>query len=237
VAEGLREQGVEVELHAHDAPEGDVARSVAAHAEEEGADLIVLCTHGSGGVPELLYGSIAQRVLHRGAKPVLLIRPDWADSASSPFADGRVLVPLDATSSAELAIEPAAEIAGLLGASLHLVMVVGTRESMRRGGLPTSGMLPSATRAALEIESLDAESYLEEVATRVRTPSLRVTKEVRHGDATSALVEEAAEPGVALVVIATRGRAGLQAVWAGSVTAQLLARTRAPVLLLRRVEG
>lgn len=237
VAGQFRDRRVAVEFHAHDAPEGDVAHSIVAHAEEEGADLIVLCTHGRGGVPEILFGSIAQRVLHRGAKPVLLIRPGVAEESASPFSPGRVLVPLDATTAAEMAVEPAAEIAAVLGASLHLVMVVGTRETMRRGGLPASGMLPSATRAALEIERLDAESYLQDVAQRLRRPSLHVTAEVRNGDATSALAEEATEPGVALVVIATRGRASLQAVWAGSVAAQLLARTRAPVLLLRRIEG
>jgi nucleotide-binding universal stress UspA family protein len=237
VAAQLREQGVAVDFHAHEAPEGDVARSIVAHADEVQADLIVLCTHGSGGVPELLFGSIAQRVLHRGAAPVLLIRPGLTDSAESPLSAGRVVVPLDGTHAAEMAIEPAAEIAQCLEASLHLVMVVGTRETMKRCGLPTSGLLPSATRAALEIERLDAESYLKDVARSLWTPSLHVTAEVRGGDATSALAEEASEPGVTLVIIATRGRAGLQAVWAGSVAAQLLARTRAPILLLRRIEG
>ncbi len=39
-----------------------------------------------------------------------------------------------------------------------------------------------------------------------------------------------------LVVVATHGRAGVQAFWAGSVTARLLARTRAPILLLRTLQ-
>ena len=48
--------------------------------------------------------------------------------------------------------------------------------------------------------------------------------------------DEAAGPGGGLVVVATHGRAGVQAIWAGSVTARLLARTRAPVLLLRTID-
>ena len=234
VAAGLREQGIAVEYHAHDAPEGDVARSIVDHAEEKQADLIVLCTHGRGGVPEILFGSIAQRVLHRGAKPVLLIRPDT--DAGSQFSPETVLVPLDATTAAEVALTPACEIAHMLGAKVHLVMVVSTNERTRRGNLPTSPMLPSATRTALELEQEDAETYLDDLAQKFRGAGLSVTTEVRRGDTTSELAEEAAEPGVGLVVIATHGRAGLQAIWAGSVTAQLLSRTRAPVLLLRRVE-
>ena len=49
-AERLRAHGIVVETHVHEVPEGDVARSIAAHAQEERADLIVLCTHGSGGI-------------------------------------------------------------------------------------------------------------------------------------------------------------------------------------------
>jgi nucleotide-binding universal stress UspA family protein len=52
----------------------------------------------------------------------------------------------------------------------------------------------------------------------------------------ASLAAEATEPDVGLVVLATHGRSGVQAVWAGSVAAALLARTRNPVLLLRRVE-
>jgi nucleotide-binding universal stress UspA family protein len=37
-------------------------------------------------------------------------------------------------------------------------------------------------------------------------------------------------------VVATHGRKGLQAIWAGSVIARLLSRTTAPVLLLRTIE-
>src|SRR5438105_1325724 len=41
-AERLRVHGIAVETHVHEVPEGDVARSIAAHAQEERADLIVL---------------------------------------------------------------------------------------------------------------------------------------------------------------------------------------------------
>jgi nucleotide-binding universal stress UspA family protein len=235
IAAGLRGQGLSVEFHAHDAPEGDVARSIVDHADETRSDVIILCTHGSGGVPEILFGSIAQRVLQRGARPVLLVRPEPIGPAR-PFSPRTVLVPLDATAAAEVALPPACAVAVAFDASVHLVMVVATPDTVRRGILPSAGMLPSATRTALELERLDAENYLEELASTMRSSDLRISTEVRRGDTTSALVEEAAEPGVGLVVIATHGRAGLQAVWASSVTAHLLARTHAPVLLLRRVE-
>lgn len=244
VADRLRATGLTVEYHAHEVPEGDVPRSIASHVSEEEADLIVLCTHGSGGVRQLLSGSMAQQVLKRGSTPVLLaraseVRPSAGTepaAATPEFAPERVLVPLDGTAAAEMAIEPAAELAHALRAALHLVMVVPTPSTVRGEAQALRQTMPTATRAVLDVEVQEAGTYLEEVARRLRRGGLSVSTEVRRGSITEALADEAAEPGVGLVVVATHGRAGVQAIWAGSVTARLLARTRAPLLLLRTVE-
>jgi nucleotide-binding universal stress UspA family protein len=235
VAEGLRASGIAVEYHTHDVPEGDVARSIAQHATEERADLIALCTHGGGGMRDLLFGSIAQQVLRRGTSPVLLTRPA-EEGTPAGFEPRTVLVPLDATAAAEAALPVAAALAWALGATLHLVMVVATQGTVRGERQASTSLLPAAARAALDLEEQDAGDYLEALAARLRTPTLPITTEVRRGNVPSALAAEAAEPGVGLIVVATHGRAGLQAVWAGSTTAQLLARTRAPVLLLRLLD-
>jgi nucleotide-binding universal stress UspA family protein len=235
LAERLRAEGISVTYHVHDVPEGDVARSIVAHAEEEDIDLIVLSTHGSGRVRDVLVGSIAQQVLNRGATPVLLTRPE-PDGSARPFEPHTVLVPLDATADAELALEPASELAGLFGARLHLVMVVPTPETIHDDRIAAATLLPAATRAALDLEQQDALRYLEDLAEHLDPRGAAVSTEVRRGDIASTLSQEAAEPGVGLIVLATHGRAGLQAIWARSVAARLLSRTRAPVLLLRRVD-
>lgn len=234
ITERLRSKGIPVESHFHDAPEGDVARSIAAHAEEEGADVIVLCTHGFGQMRHRLFGNIAQKVLHRGDVPIILVRPD-VPGADTGFEPGRILVALDGTAAAEAALPPAAAMAAALNASLHLVMAVDSQDSAR-GDRPAATLLPSTTRAILDLEEEHAADYLEGLASGLRSDRQRVTTEVRRGSPASTLVEEASEPGVGLVVLATHGRAGVQAIWAGSVTAQLLGRTCAPVMLLRLIE-
>jgi nucleotide-binding universal stress UspA family protein len=45
------------------------------YAESEGMDLIVMGTHGRGGIEHLLIGSVAGRVIRRAPCPVLTIRP------------------------------------------------------------------------------------------------------------------------------------------------------------------
>ena len=216
----------------HAVPEGDVARSIVQHAAEVQADLIVLCTHGHGRVRDVLSGAIAQQVVRLGSTPVLLQRPA-EDGSAPPFAPQRLLVPLDATRAAEAALAPAATLARLLGARVHLVMVVPTQGTARDATAP---LLPRTTQAMVALEQQDAERYLERLALQLRSPDLSVTTEVRQGGVAASLAAEAAEPGVGLVVVATHGRSGLQAIWAGSVTAALLARTRSPMLLLRTVE-
>jgi nucleotide-binding universal stress UspA family protein len=236
LAARLSARGIAVETHAHDVPEGDVARSIVAHAEEGGADLIALCTHGRGGLRDLLVGSIAQQVLRRGTAPVLLTRPDPSGGAA-PFAPRTVLVPLDGTAAAEVALATAQDVAGHVGAALHLVMVVATLGTVRGERQALAQALPMATRAELDLVGEDARRYLDEIADRLRVGGTAVTTEVRRGDTLSALAAEAAEAGVGLVVMATHGRAGVQAIWAGSMATRLLARTRVPLLLLRRIEA
>ena len=235
IAARLRQGGLAVEVHIHEAPEGDVARSIVGHTEELRADLIVLCTHGSGRVRELLFGSIAQQVLRRGATPVLLARPA-EHGAAPPFVPRTVLVALDATRAAEEALLPARDLALAFGAALRLAMVVPTQGTVRGERIPAATILPLAAQAALDLEGQEAREYLHRLAEGLRDRALPVSTVVGRGDVAATLVAEASARGEVLLVLATHGRSGLQAIWAGSVAASLLSRTRAPILLLRTIE-
>jgi nucleotide-binding universal stress UspA family protein len=241
VAARLSSAGRDVRSHTHDVPVGDVARSIAAHAEEHGVDLTLLCTHGEGGLAEALWGSIAQQVVQRSTRPVLLVRaglgPRAAAAGAGPdFAPESIMVPLDGTAVAESAIPPAASLAARLGAELRLVLVVGTVATIPAGEMPAATFLPRAARELLDAEERQAAGYLEGLASGLRAAAIPAAAEVRRGDAATELASDAAEHADGLVVIATHGRAGLQAVWNRSVADRLLRRTAAPVLLVPIVE-
>lgn len=72
LAERLTAQGRTVTTEVRD---GDVAEQIAASAEAHGADLIAMSTHGRGGLGRLIFGSVAEKVLHNATRPLLLIRP------------------------------------------------------------------------------------------------------------------------------------------------------------------
>lgn len=70
----LRSQGVECRVQVIEAV--GIASQICDYVNEEGADLVVMSTHGRSGIARFVFGSIAQKVMQDVDVPVLLIRPD-----------------------------------------------------------------------------------------------------------------------------------------------------------------
>ncbi len=58
---------------------GEVAPTLVRFAEETRCELIVMGSHGLGGLGSQVFGSVAQKVLHTSGCPVLVVRPTTAD--------------------------------------------------------------------------------------------------------------------------------------------------------------
>nr|WP_136716435.1 universal stress protein [Halorientalis salina] len=54
--------------------EGSPSREIIDHAREDDCDLVVMGTHGRGGIDRLLLGSVAERVVRTADVPVLTVR-------------------------------------------------------------------------------------------------------------------------------------------------------------------
>lgn len=76
-----------------DARGEDIATALLRAAHDEQADLIVMSTHGRGGLKHLLLGSVAERVLRHSAIPVLLQRDPLTLSRPAPARQPPVHVP------------------------------------------------------------------------------------------------------------------------------------------------
>ncbi|AMC33905.1 universal stress protein [Janthinobacterium sp. B9-8] len=74
LAEGLRADGLDVETSLLESWGGNLALAIVKEAESWSADLIVMGTHGYGGLTHLLMGSVAEGVVHATPVPVLLVR-------------------------------------------------------------------------------------------------------------------------------------------------------------------
>lgn len=60
--------------YAREVLSGPIGETIAAYAERNGCDLIVMGRHGKSTLGDVLVGSVAMKVLHASRLPVLLVR-------------------------------------------------------------------------------------------------------------------------------------------------------------------
>lgn len=56
-------------------PQGNAADEIVAYADRVAAELIVAGTHGRTGLRRVLLGSVAEQILHKAHRPVLVVPP------------------------------------------------------------------------------------------------------------------------------------------------------------------
>lgn len=202
----------------------DVAATLREHALESSIDFVVMSSHGQGGVRPFGVGSVASRLVHDMAVPVLVMRPD-SDSPAMPAAPAfrQVLVPLDGSRRSEEVLPAARELAYPFGSDVTLLQVI-------EHGLWPMNVIELQQRDVDRKEA--ARAYLEGVGERMRDmwaePSLAVAA---HGSVAQGILDAAEGTGADLIALATHGRAGLSRLVMGSVAAELLRATHLPLLL------
>jgi len=89
--------------------EGEVAQAILNFAHQKGIDLIVVGTHGRGGLGKALMGSVAERVFRTSPVPVLTLGPHLRRFRSRPSRN--IMVAADLTRASEQAVRYAASLA------------------------------------------------------------------------------------------------------------------------------
>lgn len=232
VAAKLQENGVESEIHVHDAPEGDVAASIVSHADEFAPDLVVLCSHGSSGLRGLIYGRIAQQVLRLGTWPILVLQaPDRNTKQQLDLTN--ILLPLDGNDEHEIALTEAMSLTKVFRSTLHLAFVVPTVNTLTEEGAAVGAMLPSTMRVILDMAEQEGIDYLGSVARRCKEEGLQVTTSVLRGEPVPTLLAHARKKKIGLVVMASHGKAGLEALLSNAVGPRVVRKVDCPMLLVR----
>jgi nucleotide-binding universal stress UspA family protein len=226
--------GIKVEVHVHTAKVDNVARSMAEHSSEIHHDLIILCTHGESGWQDFVIGSIAQQVIGFGKLPVLLVHPIEKETPSkgeeSQFS--RFLLALDGDLEHEAGVEKSILMAEILKAELHLLTVVETMLTLSGSEAATGILMPSATKALLELAEEDAIERLNEKAVELRKTGFTVTYDVHRGDPVQWIVKDALTHQCDLIVLGTHGKSGLNAFWSGSSAPKIPSLTKINLLLI-----
>jgi nucleotide-binding universal stress UspA family protein len=225
VIDGLRKDSLDVEGHFAEGAAADVIYEQAAATR---ASLIVMSTHGHGGLGRWLYGSVADEVLRRVPVPVLLVSAVctemWAED--QPL---RVVVPLDGSDLAAEVLGPARDLAVTLGSELLLLAVVEPIVLYPYRHLEAIGDVA-------ELQEAQARQYLDKVATELRaTDAPAVSTRIVRGDAAAEICSVAREVGAGAIAMATHGRSGMARLLLGSVATRMLHQSSVPVLIYRPV--
>ncbi|WP_206796371.1 universal stress protein [Amycolatopsis sp. MtRt-6] len=182
-------------------------------AESGGAALVVLGSHGLGGLRGVLIGSVALRVAAGASCPVVVV------PAHRPHRSGPIVVGVDPSGSSEHALRFALEEAAAVRAPVHVVHAW-------HDGL----LVPEAALADIgvtEQRELDAH-----IASWVRKyPALDITaRAVRDRIASRALLNAAGD--ARLIVVGTRGRGPVAGGVLGSTGNALLEHATCPVVVV-----
>jgi nucleotide-binding universal stress UspA family protein len=134
----------------------------------------------------------------------------------------RILIPLDGSEVAEVALPHAITMANTFNADLNLLCVALAH------GFPGSD--PVETQRVAVAES---HAYLEQLCTRLQQQGLRVTPTVRYGNAAEEIIAYAGGHDISIIVMATHGRSGVGRWLLGSTAEKVLRGTPVPILLIR----
>jgi nucleotide-binding universal stress UspA family protein len=231
--------------------EGKTAENIVDFAHAENIDLIVISTHGSGGLSRWNLSSVTQKVINLAYLHVLIVRAYSPTGIDEPQVHYRcILLPIDSSRRAENAI------------SAGIALVRGETAIQNTAGIESAGTnrmtdAPKLVLAAiikppeipipkpypLEIGQLSDQlmevsrgavnNYLEEMKTRL--PIECETRVVENDGVSAAIQELAGEDEIDLVLLSAHGYTG-QFLWPyGTVTRHYMEHGTKPVLVIQDV--
>ena len=124
-------------------------------------------------------------------------------------------------------------IARLFAARIYLVMVIPTLATLSAEQALSGWLLPTTTRAMLDLAAQDAELYLTQVKARCEQEGVSATTEILRGDAAEEVLTRAQSLDNCLIVMGSHGRAGLRGLLAGSVAKRITDKAHSALLLVR----
>lgn len=207
---------------------GRIAPELRNTIERYDGDLVVMTTHGRGGMARFWIGSTADQLVRETHVPMLLLRPiSEVATELSPPDFRRVLVTLDGSRESEQILAHAIALSQSGSTELRLLRVVPPRVPI---------VYPSPRNGEERSDELEREalSYLGDIAADVQSESIKVTVDViTHINPALAILEYAKRESVGLIAMATHGRGGVRRMVLGSVTDKVLRGAALPMLLLR----
>lgn len=191
---------------------GELTRSIS----ENDIDLIVVGTHGAGGLEKLVLGSVAEEIFRKAPCPVITVGPHVAPEIVGPNSFREILAPVDFTAQSRAALPFALMLASDTESHLTLLHVA------------EDPVAPEPHSEAILSEAY-TKRLLELVPEGVPHPKTRVG----FGHAADVIVDTATALGSGLIVLGVRSTGDLASHLPWAVTSQVVRKASCPILTVR----
>ena len=224
----VRACGVPVKTHL---ATGGIVEALKEYVAQEHIDLIVMTTHGRGGLSRAWLGSVADSLVRAVTVPVVLLRPRNCPPQTNCFQypPRHILVPLDGSDLSEEIIDRALAISSPAVPQLTLLQVVPPPME-----IPAAESIVAFSELDRDVKKMreSALEYLNAVARKLRKRGIAAeTRVVVQSQTALAILEQSLDCGADLIAMVTHGRTGWARVALGSVADKVLRSTSVPLLL------
>ncbi len=209
-----------VEIHSEIRRGISAADAILEYLEEHQFDLIVIGTHGRGGIKKWIYGSVAEKVVRMSPIPVITVHhlPDQ-------LALKKILVPIDFSEHSREAIEYARFFATHFQAEVEFLHV------LEREFHPA--YYTAEVDSLFELDPELKDRALQRLREFVGTED-GFSFTIVEGRAYQEIVQRIKDTGVDLTIMATRGLSGVEHLLIGSTTERVVRLAERPVLTVSR---
>jgi nucleotide-binding universal stress UspA family protein len=216
---------------------GAAAEQIVHFAEQEHVDLIILSTHGEGGLSGWRLSSTVQKVILCAPTSVLIVPAyAWAGRRIGDLRLAKILLPLDCSPRAECILPLATALARVHNGELILAHVVPEPELPRHMSA-SAGDLTLAAQLT-ERNRVEAERYLAELRSQVLAQGTRArVRIVVSSRCDRTLRALADEEHADLLLFCAHGKTGDAGERYGTVAARLVQSSKRPVLIVQDLAG
>jgi len=208
--------------------EGPVAESITEFAQSQEMKLVILSSHGHGGLRKWGISSVTHKIILSAPTSVLIIRAPQLTSQTY----ARILVPLDGSWRAENVLPMAALLAQHHNSQIQIVHVVKTLEMARH--MPPIQEDIDLSNQIVERNREEARHYLDQVQLRSPLAGIDVQAHLVVSDNPSAAIHELIDrKQIDLVALSAHGYSGNNQWPYGSMVNNFILYGKVPLLIVQ----
>jgi nucleotide-binding universal stress UspA family protein len=213
--------------------EGLAAETITEFAENQGAKLVILSSHGRSGLSQWGISSVTQKIIFSAPSSILIIRahqPSTNELMEQPYR--QILIPLDGSRRAENALPLTTLMARFHQAQVHIVHVVKKPEMARH--MPLTPEDIDLSNRIVERNREVAVRYLDQLRSRSHLDGIQLQTHLLTSDNAMAAIHDLVEQEhIEMVALSAHGYSGNNQWPYGSLVNNFILYSTVPLLIVQ----